>query len=62
MFATGRQDCACLMRLAWARHVRPAPWEVQVRQLMGMDAGSGALMIGDVVRVGQRLRFVVRDR
>ncbi len=35
---------------------------VQVRQLMGMDANSGALMIGDVVRVGQRLRFVVRDR
>ncbi|GAB4815830.1 hypothetical protein N2152v2_002876 [Parachlorella kessleri] len=39
-----------------------SPGDFLVRQLMGMDANSGALMIGDVVRVGQRLRFVVRDR
>ena len=33
-----------------------------VRALVGADAESGALAVGEAVRVGQRLRFMVRDR
>ena len=33
-----------------------------VRGLIGFDQSSGAMAVGDGVRVGQRLRFMVRDR
>lgn len=33
-----------------------------VRSLIGFDQATGAMAIGEGVRVGQRLRFMVRDR
>ena len=33
-----------------------------VRGLIGFDQSTGAMAVGEGVRVGQRLRFMVRDR
>jgi small ligand-binding sensory domain FIST len=33
-----------------------------MRGLLGADEASGALALGETVRVGQTLRFSVRDR
>ena len=33
-----------------------------MRSLIGFDQATGAMAIGEGVRVGQRLRFMVRDR
>ena len=33
-----------------------------VRGLIGFDQATGAMAIGEGVRVGQRMRFMVRDR
>lgn len=32
-----------------------------VRQLMGFDSASGAMGVGGEARLGQRIRFMVRD-
>ena len=33
-----------------------------MRGIMGFDQGSGAMAVGGGVRLGQRLRFMVRDK
>eukprot|EP00898_Chlorokybus_atmophyticus_P007457 jgi/Chlat1/7712/Chrsp66S09163 len=39
----------------------PAPGDYLIRQLLGLVRDNGALVVGDYVRTGQRLRFHVRD-
>jgi small ligand-binding sensory domain FIST len=39
----------------------PSRGDFLVRTVMGAESGSGALVIGDVVQVGQTVRFHVRD-
>lgn len=38
------------------------PQDFLVRPLMGFDQSSGAMGVGGGVRLGQRIRFMVRDR
>ena len=58
---TGSPEPACLLA-SLPSCLPPLFSFLQVRQVLGGDRESGALMVGDVVRVGQRLRFMVRDR
>ena len=54
---------ACGFRL-WSmlRSVSLAVQDFLVRGLIGFDQSTGAMAVGEGVRVGQRLRFMVRDR
>lgn len=38
------------------------PGDFLARGVMGAHAGSGALLVGDSVRPGQRLTFLLRSR
>ena len=48
---------------AWRKNVdHHGAQDFLVRGLIGFDQSTGAMAIGDDVHVGQRMRFMVRDR
>ena len=53
---------ACGFRLWSMLRVSVAVQDFLVRGLIGFDQSTGAMAVGEGVRVGQRLRFMVRDR